>query len=209
MFNRRNVLRAIAGGSATALLAASLFAVAQQTDRLSEPPMPQGMPPKPPKPSVPPVAGPGLLDPFVTWSGPDSAIKDAAFVRIATAQAWEKLWEQHSGAPLKRGNVGQAFIPQINFDKCIAIGIFVGEKTNSNGVVLDSIREEDGRVLLRFDESTYQTASGPNDGPDSGVKCRPYGIFVIPKTSLPITVEENQQGLKDQPPRWKERAKLE
>lgn len=160
------------------------------------------------------VAGSGALDPLVTWIGPKSLIREPKFMRAMNPGQWSQLWEQHAGNP-PADSVGTPFIPRVNFEKCMAVAIFQGATTNSNGVTIVSIADEANRILIRYDESTYQTSGGPSDGRD-GAECRggavdvtPYGIFVVPRSNKPIVIEENVQGLKDEPVRWKERAKLE
>lgn len=147
--------------------------------------------------------------PFVSWQGRESAISEPWFARCEDESAWLALWERHSGKPAQRDNVGRAFIPRVNFEKCSVVAMFLGKKVNSNGVVIDSIGCDENQCLIRFDESTFQTMSVAPDQSGGAVDVRPYGIFVIPKTKLPIVVEENVQGVKDQPAKWKPRAKLE
>jgi hypothetical protein len=149
------------------------------------------------------IADVASLAPLVTWQGPDSAVAQAGYFRIADEEGWVKLWERHVGEPAKRDNISRPFMPRVNFDRCMVVAIFKGDATNSNGVTVESVSQDDERVLLRIDESTYQT-SGPDGG---GVKCRPFGIFVLPKSAKPVVIEENVQGLKDQPEKWKERAR--
>ncbi len=157
-----------------------------------------------------PVIGAGALDPLVAWSGPVSAIKKPEFVRITGREAWEQLWERHEGG-VRRDNVGRPFAPEINFEKCEVVAIFQGTRTNSNGVFAVQVIDEPDRIRFRFDERTYQVAFALNDDgakPPPLPPCAPYGLFVLPRSSKPIVIEENVQGMKDQPAKWKQCAEL-
>ncbi len=142
---------------------------------------------------------------LVAWQGPDSAVTEPGYFRVGRQEDWVKLWEKHIGKPAQRDNVGRPFMPRVNFDRCMVVAIFKGDGWNSNGVTIESVSQDDERILLRFDESTFQTA-GVDGG---GVKCRAFGIFVLPRSDKPVVIEENVQGLKDHPDKWKERARLQ
>lgn len=142
---------------------------------------------------------------LVAWQGPDSAVTERGYFRVQEEEDWIKLWERHIGKPAERDNIGRPFMPRVNFERCMVVAIFQGEGWNSNGVTVESISQDDERILLRFDESTYQTA-GIDGG---GVKCRAFGIFVLPKSDKPIVIEENVQGLIGHPAQWRERARLQ
>ncbi len=129
---------------------------------------------------------------LVTLMGASSELGEPLFARCDSAAAWTALWEKHSPG---------TSIPTINFDKCTVVGLFLGKKHNSKGVVVTSVESRDGNCVLRFDEQTYQTVGG-------ATACTPFGIVVLSKTNLPIVVEENVQNLKDNPPKWKERARI-
>lgn len=148
------------------------------------------------------------LAPLVSWYGPKSAVREAKFGRAMNAEQWTKLWDEHEGKASAKDNVGVPFIPRVNFEKCMVIGIFQGARTNSNGVTIEAITEEASCIRVRYDEMTFQTSGGLNGG-GGAVSVTPYGIFVVPRSNKPIVIEENVQGLKDNPARWKERAKLE
>lgn len=153
-------------------------------------------------------AGEPRIRPFVTWSGPDSAVQEPFFARAKNEEEWTKIWEKHQGTPARRNNIQQPFIPQIDFDQCTLVAIFQGAGYNSNGVIVSEIIEEPDRIVFRYDESTYQVAFGLNDKPQELPKVHAYGLFVLPKTSKPIVLQENRQNLKDEPAKWTERAKL-
>lgn len=149
------------------------------------------------------------IRPYVSWSGPDSKVKERSFARAHNEDEWTKIWEQNTGAAAKRDHVQRPFVPHVDFDQCTLIAIFQGAGVNSNGVVVSEIIDEPDRIVLRYEESSYQVAFGFNEQPKELPQVYPYGLFVVPKTTKPIVLEENTQGLKDQPNKWTQRAKLE
>ncbi len=146
---------------------------------------------------------------LVSWSGPKSAIHKPLYLRVQAAAEWRDLWEKHLGQVVEQDVHQRPLLPEVDFDTCTAVAIFCGEGWNSDGVVLASLEQREKDLLLRFDQSTYQTASalgGEND--DGGVRVSPYGIFLLPRVATPIVIEENVQHLIGHPPKWKERARL-
>ena len=76
----------------------------------------------------------------------------------------------------------------------------------------EAVTEEGSGIRVCYDEMTYQTSSGLNDddgGRGGAVDVTPFGFFVLLRSNKPIVIEDNVQGLKDNPARWKDRAKLE
>lgn len=165
-----------------------------------------------PAPAAPQTAKDGKsIAPYVTWWGPDSAVKEPTFLKITSEDAWTSLWEKHTGGPLKRDNIQRPVgLPAINFDQCMVVAIFNGKRHNTNGIVIKSIVDAGEKIVLHYDESTYQVAYSLNAGEKmpSPPDLHPFGIFVLPKSDKPIEVEENVQGLKNEPAKWKPRAKL-
>lgn len=148
------------------------------------------------------------IAPYVSWYGPDSAIHDRSFAKVTSDEQWLKLWERHAGAEFKRDNIQRPVgLPSIDFNQCMVIAIFNGKKHNTNGVMVESIDESADRILFRYDESTYQVLFRSGEKAEMPDR-HPFGIFVLPRSDKPVEVEENVQGLKNQPPDWKPRAKL-
>ncbi len=143
--------------------------------------------------------------PLVSWSGWDSRVTQRAYHRVADAESWARVWEQHAGPP-QRDATGAPQIPTVNFEACMVIAIFAGAGVNSSGVEIVSITEDEDRLLVRFDQRSYQTmSSGPED---RGRKVTDYGIFVLPRCDKEVVLEENVQGLIGAPPKWKERQRF-
>lgn len=148
------------------------------------------------------------LAPYVTWSGPDSSVQAPEIVRARTSSQWLAIWERHTGQPARRDHVQRSLIPEIDFERCMVLAIFQGKGFNSSGVILSSIEEQAGQIIVRFDERTYQVALVPGSAPRELPPVYAYGIFVLPRSDKEIVVQENVQGLKDAPDKWRERARL-
>jgi hypothetical protein len=136
------------------------------------------------------------LRPYVSWSGAHSKLAERLCLRITSQEEWAKLWERHA--------VKGTDVPQVDFGHCMVVAAFQGKASNSDGVVAKSITEKAGRILVRLDERFYQTL-GPDGG---GVRVTAYGLFVLPRSSKPVVVEENAQSTIGAPAVWKERKRF-
>lgn len=146
--------------------------------------------------------------PYVTFAGAQSAIATRAYRKVTSAEDWAALWQEHRGIQAREGgynwHYNEAGVPIVDFDRCMVVAVFQGKAWNSAGVIAVSVTEEKERILIRFDDKSYQTA-GPDGG---GERVTAYGLFVLPKTDKPVVLEEDVQGLIGEPPKWKERARL-
>lgn len=142
--------------------------------------------------------------PCVAIAGPDSLMDGPKFVRATTPEEWAAVWDAHSSAGKPDLRAADRLRPEVDFSRFMVIAFFRGESWNGDGERVESIDENDERVRIRFDKMSYQTF-GPGGG---GVRVRTYGIWVIDRTSKPIVLEENVQGLKNEPATWKERHRF-
>ena len=157
--------------------------------------------------------------PYVTLSGTDSQIKERSCLLVSTEVDWIKLWQRHKG--VKEAKPYDVYfnplsLPTVNFDQCVVVAIFQGAESNNAGLRAVSFAEVEGRIVLRFENKTYQTAessvrasrSKPGEivveVPTTGI----YGFFVIAKTDKTIVVEEGVRQLLSEPLSWKERARF-
>ena len=147
------------------------------------------------------------LAPFVSFIGPTSAVETREITRITTQDDWSALWQRHTGKAEATVNLGRPIIPEIDFSRCTVLAVFHGKSKNSNGNEVVEVERKGDRVVVRYDSRSYQTASF--DGPDHGVDCTPYGIFILPRHEQPLIVEENTQNLIGKPPVWTERARFD
>jgi len=138
----------------------------------------------------------------VRWSGPRSQIRDQRLIQVGDQESWSRLWSEHQGEHVERliAHGGGVAAPRIDFERFLIVAMFRGDSTNCDGERLVSLHERPQDLFLRFDSYSFQTMS--IDGPDHGEAVRPYGIWVVPRTGKPITVEENTQGMLDREPTW-------
>ncbi len=147
----------------------------------------------------------GQSRPLIVLAGADSKVEKAAYYRVSSEEAWQRIWLSHLGKTEEDRFREQMPIVQIDFKKCMVIAIFKGAASNSRGLDIISIDEQDDTVSLRFDDMSYQTAGGLDGG---RVPVTPYAFVVIPNSAKLVLIEENIQSLKEKPPVWKERAML-
>jgi hypothetical protein len=142
--------------------------------------------------------------PLVAISGTDSRVTKPSYARITTPEDWVRIWVSHLGT-----TSDNAYRPhlEVDFDRCLVIAIFRGNKVNVRGIQIDSLSETRDSIAIRFNEITYQT-EGPVD--EYKVPDRPYTFIIVPKTDKTIIVEEHiNRSLRGGPPVWKVRARLE
>jgi hypothetical protein len=127
------------------------------------------------------------------WSGSDSKIEKPDYVWVNNDKSWKATWERH-----KPGTSA----PDIDFERERVVAIFQGRSSNSRGVELvEIIRDElskNDEFVIRFDEVTYQTMG-------TGESVTPYGIFVLTLSHSHNHLQENVQGLLNNPALWLER----
>ena len=146
----------------------------------------------------------------VVLTGKDSAVTKGSFHRVQEPQELARLWLLHRGIEAPTGEYGffynDAGVPEVDFESYEVLVMFDGETINSAGFVVLSVADEPGRRVVRYDDKGFST-EGP--GPDGGAqRTRPFGFFVLPRTKLPLVLEQNVQHERDRPPVWKEQARL-
>jgi len=151
------------------------------------------------------------IKPLVQWAGHETKSNQRGFSLITDETAWRQLWTSHAGLEFGHGAVFRNYAPLIDFDRGFIVAYFRGPSTNEDGEILVSIAELPDQIRLRFERSSFQTASF--DGTDHGMKTTPYGIWLVPKPAggiaVPIVIEEARRGLKDEPITWKEVHRIE
>ena len=147
-----------------------------------------------------------LLNPCVAITGADSRVAERVYLRITSAGDWTRVWQVHKGQKVTDQYdlfYDPLTLPLIDFDRYMVIAIFQGDGWNNAGLRPISISEENDRMIFRFENKGYQTGgSGPRGG---GKKAAPYGFFVVPRSTKPLVLEEDQHSLIGDPPVWKER----
>lgn len=148
--------------------------------------------------------------PAISLVGPNSSIHERRFERIRDENAWKALWAQHARNLTPNAAQGWTVAPRVDFKRYEVIAFFRGDALNHSGEVVESIVRGPELTVLRFDSLTFQTASALNapSSASSGVECSPYGIWVIPRSTRPVIIEENVQGMKDHPAVWQQQFRF-
>lgn len=144
------------------------------------------------------------IEPFLSWTGSQSQVRETKYLRIDHKKQWQKVWLKHLGKSKNQAFQDSDTQFQIDFDRCEVIAIFQGAGWNSRGIRLEEVKETAEKITIRYDNISYQT-SGIDGG---GVRVSTFTFLVFPKTSKPYQLEENTQGLKSRPAKWTERAVL-
>jgi hypothetical protein len=150
-------------------------------------------------PAPAPAAAAGI---FVQFVGHDSRREQEGFVVARTEKGWIGIWQDYTGSAAGHGAIERNRIPKIDFERCMVVACFGGKRTNTDGYIAREINEFKGAVRLRFEASTFQTSG--SDGRGGAQDTTPYGVWVIPATDKPITIERGRRGLKDNPITWEE-----
>lgn len=156
------------------------------------------------QPPLPPLLMPETQLPAISLVGPNSGIHERRLERIRDEKTWQEIWGLHAKDVGPRAAQGWLLPPRVDFRNYEVIAFFRGDSINDNGEVAESLLTAGDLVVLRFDSITFQSASSFDAPPNqaAGVASTPYGIWVIPRSSKPIAVEENVQDLKDNPAQW-------
>lgn len=146
--------------------------------------------------------------PAVQFIGQDSKISTPRFVLIKDDAAWSSLWAEHTGAAEAITPPTRHATPKIDFARFMVIGAFGGATTNTDGQIASSVVVSDDSMRIRYEASTFQTASFGGKG-DPGVKTTPFGLWVIERTDQAIIIEQGARGLKDSPIEWKQVSRFD
>jgi hypothetical protein len=142
-------------------------------------------------------------NPIVGITGMGSKVKQAGWVRVASAGALRTLWDEHTGA-----EAGAPQPPTVDFERCVVIAYFEPEVGNASGVRIESIEPYEHGLIVRYDVVQYQTASfGPGEPPPPA-KNQPYGFFCIDRSEGDVWFFEDVQSLLNQPPIWQSRWRI-
>ena len=115
-----------------------------------------------------------------------SGFKESGEYVITSENDWQELWNQvyNSGSQLNEPD-----LPEINFDKEMAIAVFFGEKGSTGyNITIDFIKE--------FDE--YVQISVLEESPDKGcivgsALTQPFHMVKLPRTDKEISFEHIEQ----------------
>jgi hypothetical protein len=144
--------------------------------------------------------------PLIVISGANSHVMKPLYKCITTPNELTHAWASHLGP---NGDSTSGIQIEVDFDRCLVVVIFRGEKVNTRGIQIDSLLVNANSVVIRFDEKRYQSGRDASDKSPLPPPERPYAFVVLPKTEKTIILEENNQHSKDESPQWKECARLE
>jgi hypothetical protein len=142
--------------------------------------------------------------PAVQFVGHDSKVTSPRFVLLKDDAAWSALWAEHTGADAAITPPTRHATPKVDFARFMVVGAFGGARTNTDGEIVSSVVDSEDALRIRYEASTFQTASGFSGEVDSGVKTSPFGLWVIERTDKPIVIEQGTRGLKSSPIEWKQ-----
>ncbi|RYF50930.1 MAG: hypothetical protein EOO38_04465 [Cytophagaceae bacterium] len=150
---------------------------------------------------------PASSAPLVALSGTDSRIVKPSFKRITSDKEWANLWQQHTGKTASE-YYDQSHMPRVNFDNCMVIAIFSGSSLSNDGVSALSVTEQPEKVVLRYSNRYLQI-----EMPDAKTKKKAaingaFGMFVLPRSTKPVVLEEAFITRKGKPPVPEVRAEL-
>lgn len=165
------------------------------------PPPPLNVPPS----DVPPGGQEATLGTpvksLLTLTGADSQVSEAANVRVSDATEWKKLWLRHLGVSEQESWTARKPMFEIDFQRSEMIVIFRGKATNRRGIWIESITENAEQITIRYEDATYQTSGGSD-------QAQAYGFLLLPVSKKTIVIERDVQGIKGQPRKWKEEARM-
>lgn len=154
-----------------------------------------------PQTAQPPEAAQAERVPAVQWVGHDSRISAPRMVRVRTAEAWHSLWAEHTGKPARDVPPHRHAAPTIDFTRFEVVGVLGGVLTNTDGFVAETVAAAPDGVHLRYAASSFQSAS--INGPDAGVRCTPFGLWLIERSDGPVILHEARL-TKSGPAGWSE-----
>jgi hypothetical protein len=95
--------------------------------------------------------------------------------------------------------------PEIDFTLYMVICAFCGPAERTNGGLVQEVLRRGDALVIRYDWVTFQTASGfDGRAPAPAPSGTPYGIWVVERFDGQVILEEDKQGLLNQPPLWRE-----
>jgi hypothetical protein len=133
-------------------------------------------------------------------SGDQTSLDKGFTLLVTKPENWTKVRERlfagldKAEAPLAK---------DIDFTKEIVLVVSAGDSFNCRGYDCEEAYEDDQRILVRLHASTFQSRG-------EGVRCRPYGILILPRAEKKAyVVERNRQRYIGGPPLWTESYRAE
>jgi hypothetical protein len=144
---------------------------------------------------------PRKVKPVMVWAGTDGNEPKESFDRCSSQKEWEAVWYKHKG---RDEEVHRLTRPEFDFDSYMVIAVFQGGSLKNFGVDVHAILEETDCIRVQIRGPSWQTRVNHEEKYDA----QSFAIIVLPKSGKAIVFEEDVRGRIDEPPTWKERAKL-
>lgn len=122
----------------------------------------------------------------VVLTGAQSAVQQARVVLVTSPEALASLWLEHRGLPSQAKYdfyFDKAGVPQVDFATHVVVAVFVGERSNTAALRLDSLETDEGVTTLRYAANSYQSG-------ETADEAHPYGFFVLPRPDEALQVDE-------------------
>jgi hypothetical protein len=142
--------------------------------------------------------------PLAVLSGPSSKVSEASYRRVTSSDQWKRVWLDHLG--LSDDTIYRPAF-EVDFQRCMVLAVFRGKMVNVASERVDSVTETERAIVVRIDDTGYQTGGIGSD--DHADHVTPYVFVVLPKSGKQIILENNVQPYLGQPPEWKELARIE
>lgn len=146
------------------------------------------------------------VGPLFELSGSYSDVKKPSIEVIGDEARWQQVWKDHKGDKLEMDATDRPVIPYVDFSRCMVVAMFSGTTINGSGWHVISTQDLADHTLIRYDRMGFQSESSGGD--TSKFNTTDYGFAVLPRSSLPLVLEENIQTMIDAGPVWKERQRL-
>jgi hypothetical protein len=136
-------------------------------------------------------AVPARSRPVIEMSGAYSKVSNRYYAVVTSEKEWERIWVRHSGQAESILAVGGTRF-NVDFDRYVVVAVFQGIQPYNLGVVAQSVDETPDRTVLRF---TNRWVTTTEDSPaHTGAPYTPFGLFVIPRASKEVVLEEAVYG---------------
>ena len=125
------------------------------------------------------------------WSGTYSAQDAASRVVVRDTEGWKQLWRTMHG---RRSPMPE--VPQVDFRKHMAIGVFMGTKPSGGySVSITRVVQNEKTVV-----SVREQSPGPGEMVTMALTA-PYHVVVVPRSEKPIEFVDDRDKQRWGPPR--------
>jgi len=122
--------------------------------------------------------------PFEQFSAPlsVSAIAERRMVTVRDADAWNRLWAEHTGA-----GIAHRPVPEVDFSRKMVIGVFFGAGGACEKVSIESVTRQDGPSRI---EVTWKHTPQPPDTVCIATVVNHAVLITVPQSPLPVAFKQ-------------------